>query len=153
MESSKGSLRFDEFPTSMKPRNPEGSRATRLLALKTQDRQSLDAGLTRRTGTQGLRRLRFPFFTSQCQRAVEGRPQGHTSEPPMEANPPPRVNDSRSVSRVETRSSPASVRWIARSRNVPQEVGTTRAKRLCKRGLSPCQGLGNRMNRPKCFSP
>jgi len=32
MESSRGSLRFDEFPTSMKRRNPFGSRATRLLA-------------------------------------------------------------------------------------------------------------------------
>jgi len=49
-------------------------------------------------------------------------------EPPMEANPPSGVNDSRSV----PRRTQALLRFcprIARSRIVPQEVGTTRAKR------------------------
>ena len=71
MESSKGSLRFDEFPTNMKRRNPLGLRATRLLAYENaRPSESRCQPLLKRAGTQGLRRLRFPFFVSQCQRAV-----------------------------------------------------------------------------------
>jgi hypothetical protein len=97
--SSKGSLRFDEFPTNMKRRNPFGiTRNTPIGFLKTQDRQSLDARPPKRTSTQGLRRLRFPFFILQCQRAG-GHEANPIPEPPMEANPPLGVNDSRSSSR------------------------------------------------------
>ena len=101
-ESSKGSLRFDEFPTNMKRRNPFGLRATRLLAYE--NARPSESRLPARLGadTQGLRRLRFPFFTSQCQRAGGRAAKSHTPEPSMEANPPSRVNDSRSVSRGDS---------------------------------------------------
>jgi hypothetical protein len=68
--------------------------------MKTQDRQSLVANLLReKAGTQGLRRPRFPFFQSQCQRAG-GNWQMPPPEPPMEANLPSGVNDRRSVTRA-----------------------------------------------------
>jgi len=96
MESSRWSLRFDEFPTSMKPRHRRW-RATRLLASwKTQDRQSLDAGPKRnrhaRTPPSAFPFLRITMSKSrwQCSRS-------HTPEPPMEAKPPLGVNDSRGV--------------------------------------------------------
>jgi hypothetical protein len=69
--------------------------------MKTQDRQSLVARPFYGTNTQGLRRLRFPFFKSQCQRAGGREAKCHTPEPPMEANPPSGVNDSRSVPRED----------------------------------------------------
>ena len=110
MESSRGSLRFDEFPTSMKRRNPFGSRATRLLAYENARPSESRLPALKKAGTQGLRRPRFPFFQSQCQRAGGRAAVSHTPEPPMEANPPSGVNDSRSVSRDEPRSCSASVR-------------------------------------------
>ena len=50
MESSRGSLRFDEFPTNMKRRNSfaGSARNTPIGFMKTQDRQSLVASLLRR---------------------------------------------------------------------------------------------------------
>jgi hypothetical protein len=123
--SSKGSLRFDEFPTSMKATQSfSGSRATRLLASKTQDRQSLVARPVEGASSLGLRRLRFPFFKSQCQRAGGRGTSCPTPEPPMETNPPSGVNDSRSVSRRPEQTPLLSER-IARSRIVSQVMRAT----------------------------
>src|SRR5207344_1731844 len=92
--------------------------------MKTQDRQSLVARPFYGTNTQGLRRLRFPFFISQCQRAGGRAAESHTPEPPMEANPPSGVNDSRSVPRRPEQTPPLSER-IARSRLVSQVMRAT----------------------------
>src|SRR5262245_62951388 len=68
--SSKGSLRFDEFPTSMKATQSfSGSRATRLLAYENARVSESRCSPLLQGEPQGLRRLRFPFFISQCQRA------------------------------------------------------------------------------------
>jgi hypothetical protein len=142
MESSRGSLRFDEFPTNMKRRDScYGARATRLLAYENaRPSESRRQPSPVRTGTQGLRRPRFPFFVSQCQRAG-GRAAGcRIPEPLREANPPSRVNDNRSVPEKNSVLAPLLSLWIARSRLIPQDVRTTRARRLFKERLGPCQG-------------
>src|SRR5262249_20362947 len=107
--SSKGSLRFDEFPTSMKATQSfSGSRATRLLAYENARLSESRCSPLLQGEPQGLRRLRFPFFISQCQRACGRAAESHTPEPLMEANPPSGVNDSQRPEK--TRANSASVR-------------------------------------------
>jgi len=144
MESSRGSLRFDEFPTNMKRRNPFRDRAQHAYWLqKTQDRQSLICQPSLEGRPQGLRRPRFPFFISQCQRALEIAADAVSRTP----------NGSKFTIRSQrqphrllgmAQSNSAPVRRIARSRIVPQEVGATRAKHSLKIGHFACQGVGNR---------
>ena len=142
--SSKGSLRFDEFPTSMKRRNPFGSRATRLLAYEnarpSESRcQPLKRRLARkdsavRVSLSSNHNVKEP---SEARRFATSRtPDGSKSTIRSQRQPQrlPRV----------TRSNSAPVRRIARSRIVPQEVGATRAKHSSKRGPSPCQEVANR---------
>src|SRR5262245_34450003 len=137
--SSKGSLRFDEFPTSMKATQSfSGSRATRLLAYENARLSESRCSPLLQGEPQGLRRLRFPFFISQCQRAGGRAAESHTPEPPMEANPPSGVNDSRSVPRRPAQTPPLSER-IARSCLVSQVMRATRAKGPFKVGNPPCQ--------------
>src|SRR4029078_11085999 len=141
MESSRRSLRFDEFPTNMKRRDScYGARATRLLAYENaRPPESRRQPSPVRAGTQGLRRPRFPFFVSQCQRAG-GRAAGcHTPEPLREANPPSRVNDSRSVPEKDSVLASLLTVWIARSRLIPQDVQTTRARTRFKERLGACE--------------
>jgi len=72
--------------------------------------------------------------------AEQPKPHSRThngSKSPIESQRQPRCLPSR------TRAFPASVRWIARSRIVPQEVGSTRANWVSRDYAGRCQGLGN----------
>jgi hypothetical protein len=64
MESSRGSLRFDEFPTNMKRRNSfaGSARNTPIGFMKTQDRQSLVASLLREGWHARTPPSAFPFL-------------------------------------------------------------------------------------------
>ncbi len=115
------------------------ARNTPIGVLKTQDRQSLVCQPSFEGRPQGLRRPRFPFFKSQCQRAL-GRTADAASRTP---------NGSKSAIRSQrqphrrpgmARFNSAPVRRIARSRIVPQEVRATRARGSFKGGPFPCQG-------------
>jgi len=111
--------------------------------MKTQDRQSLVCQPPKKAGTQGLRRPRFPFFISQCQRAAGSAASCHLPNPRWKQIPHPESTTAVSV----PRRTQALLRFcprIARSRTVPQEVGTTRAKRSFKQRSPACQGPGNR---------
>src|SRR5262245_48547072 len=80
--SSKGSLRFDEFPTSMKATQSfSGSRATRLLAYENARVSESRCSPLLQGEPQGLRRLRFPFFIitmSKSWWARSGEPHSRT---------------------------------------------------------------------------
>ena len=126
----------------MKRRNPFGSRATRLLAYEnarpSESRCRPLTGRHARTPPSA-----FPFLHITMSKSRRERGKLPPPEPPMEANPPSGVNDSRSA----PRRTQALLRFyprIARSRTVPQEVGTTRAKDLFKQRSPACQGPGNR---------
>jgi len=103
MESSKGSLRFDEFPTSMKAtQSLEGSRATRLLAY-----ENARPSESRRQPTEMDRHARtppsaFPFLHITMSKSLESCGRLPPPEPPMEANPPSGVNDSRGKPRGDS---------------------------------------------------
>ena len=71
-------------------------------------------------------------------------------EPPMEANPPLGVNDRRSVNLSLTQALLRFCPRIARSRMIPQDEETTRAKRSFKQRTLACQGGGN-PRRPVSF--
>ncbi len=82
----------------------------------------------RGTGTQGLRRPRFPFFVLQCQRAVERAVE--TTLPNPQWNQKACWESTTAGDRPgseKTRGIPRNCQWVARSRIVPQEVGATRA--------------------------
>src|ERR1051326_9417148 len=100
MESSRGSLRFDEFPTSMKRRNPFGSRATRLLAYENArpSESRLPALLQGPARKDSAVRVSLSSYhnVKEPSRSRQMPPP----EPPMDANPTSGVNDSRSVSRA-----------------------------------------------------
>jgi len=143
MESSRGSLRFDEFPTSMKRRNPFGSRATRLLAYENArpSESRLPALLQRparkdsavRVSLSSYHNVKEPSGHGRCRLPNPRWKQIHHQESTTAAASP--ESDS-----VKLRS----CQRIARSRIVPQEVGATRAKHSSKRGPSPCQEVANR---------
>ena len=138
--SSKGSLRFDEFPTSMKATQSfSGSRATRVLAYENARLSESRCSPLLQGEPQGLRRLRFPFFISQCQRAGGRAAESHTPEPPMEANPPSGVNDSRSFSRRSEQTAPLSER-IPRSRLAAQVMRATARRCDLRLGIRLVKG-------------
>jgi hypothetical protein len=111
--------------------------------MKTQDRQSLDAGLRRGPARKDSAvRVSLSSYHN-VKEPVEEQPKPHSrthngSKSPIESQRQPRCLPRR------TRSSPASVRWIARSRTVPQEVGSTRAKWLFRDYAPYCQAPGGR---------
>jgi hypothetical protein len=144
MESSRGSLRFDEFPTSMKAtqslwiaRNtPIGFRKRKTV------RVSFASPLARagrkdsavRVSLSSYHNVKEPSRPRQID-AGSRTPNGSKSSIGSQRQPQrlPRV----------TRSNSAPVRRIARPHMVPQEVGATRAKSSFKSGPFPCQGAGN----------
>jgi hypothetical protein len=77
--------------------------------MKTQDRQSLVARPFYGTNTQGLRRLRFPFFISQCQRAGRREAKAPLPNPRWKQIPHPE-STTVEASLEKTRASSASVR-------------------------------------------
>ena len=142
-ESSKGSLRFDEFPTSMKRRNPFGSRATRLLAYENaRPSESRCQPCDRPARKDSAVRVSLSSYHNV--KEPPGVWQVATSRTPDGSKSP--IRSQRQPMRLPRRIS-GLLRFcprIARSRIVPQEVGTTRAKRSFKEPLPQCQGLGNR---------
>jgi len=99
----------------------------------------------RGTGTQGLRRPRFPFFVLQCQRAVERVVE--TTLPNPQWNQKARWESTTAEDRPgseKTRGIPRNCQWVARSRIVPQEVGATRAEGVFRVWSGQCQWTKNR---------
>ena len=93
----------------MKRRNPFGLRATRLLAYENARPSETRCSPLCRTNTQGLRRLRFPFFISQCQRA-SGREAGASLPNPRWKQIPHLESMTAGASLEKVRANSASVR-------------------------------------------
>ena len=125
MESSRGSLRFDEFPTSMKRR-----KSRRICVQhaywhfrKHRYRQSLDADPPKRGRHARTPPPAFPFLQITMSKSRGSAAKATLPNPRWKQIPHGESNDSRDDFPSRTRSSPASVRWIARSCLVPQENG------------------------------
>ncbi len=150
MESSEGSLRFDEFPTNMKRRTPFGERATRLLAYEnarpSESRCRPLRGRHARTPPSA-----FPFLhITMSKSRSTARPTATLPNPRWKQIP----HLESTTAGYRPRRTQALIRFcprIARSRIVPQEVGTTRAKPSFRQRPLPCQGAGNRGGRPGTF--
>jgi hypothetical protein len=105
--SSRGSLRFDEFPTSMKPRKSRricAQHAYWLLEKRKTVRVSTPASEEDRHARTPP--SAFPFLHITMSKSRWKSSRSHTPEPTMEANLPLRVNDSRGVSREELGQAP-----------------------------------------------
>ena len=110
--------------------------------MKTQDRQSLVANPLARTGTQGLRRPRFPFFVSQCQRA--GGRAAETTLPNPQWKQILHLESTTAEASPET--VPVKLRFCPKNRAAalnPARLRAARALVRCKHPLSPCQGAAN----------
>ena len=136
----------------MKPHHSKVACNTPIGFLKTQDRQSLDAGPKRdrhaRTPPSA-----FPFLHITMSKSQWKSSRNHTPEPPMEAEPPLGVNDSGGASGSrEPGGNPASVRWVAQPCIIPPEVGTFCAGQVFRVCPHECQ-WGKRFLGRFCFSP
>ena len=126
----------------MKRRNPFGSRATRLLAYEnarpSESRCRPLTGRHARTPPSA-----FPFLHITMSKSRSGCGRCHLPNPRWKQIP--HQESTTAAASPETNS--GLLRFcprIARSRIVPQEVGTTRAKSSFKEPPPQCQGLGNR---------
>src|SRR5262249_13192051 len=143
MESSRGSLRFDEFPTSMSDATPfeKGARATRLLAYEnarpSESRRQplLLEGRHARTPPSAFPFLRITM--SKSRRACGLVPHSRTFDGSKSS-----IKSQRQAQRSRERlgASLASVCGSRGSRLISQDVRTTRASRSFKCRLGPCQG-------------
>ena len=124
----------------MKPRNPEGPRATRLLAYENARPSESRLPIPVTGSARKDSAVRVSLSSNHNVKEPVGRGRLPPPEPPMEANPPSGVNDSRSVSPRSPGSCSASVRRIARSRIISQDERTTRANGLSKEQPPTCQG-------------
>lgn len=147
---SKGSLRFDEFPTNMKRRTPFGGRATRLLAYENA-RPSESRRRPLRSRHARTPPSAFPFLhITMSKSRSNARPRATCPNPRWKQIP--HLESTTAGNRP--RRAQVLIRFcprIARSRIVPQEVGTTRAKPSFRQWPMPCQGAGNRDGRPRIF--
>jgi hypothetical protein len=142
MESSRGSLRFDEFPTNMKRRKSfEKDRAQHAYWLtKTQDRQSLVASPLSRSRLARTPPSAFPFLRitmSKSRWACGWVPHSRTFDGSKSS-----IKSQRQPQRSRERLGAcfASVCGSRGSRLIPQDVQTTRARRSFKERVGACQG-------------
>ena len=138
--SSKGSLRFDEFPTSMKATQSfSGSRATRLLAYENARPSESRCSPFLRDEHARTPPPAFPFLQitmSKSRWACSGEP--HSRTPDGSKSPIWSQRQSKRPSRRPEQAPPLSER-ITRSRLVPQVLRATRAKCVDKCRRFRCQ--------------
>ena len=142
MESSKGSLRFDEFPTSMSDATPS-KRSARNTPIGLRKRKTVRVSLP--ASLQEGRHARtppsaFPFLRitmSKSRRACGLVPHSRTFDGSKSS-----IKSQRQAQRSRERlgASLASVCGSRGSRLIPQDVRTTRASGSFKCRLGACQG-------------
>ena len=143
MESSRGSLRFDEFPTSMSDaRSFWGIRVQHAYWLRKRKTVRVSSPAPKKPARKDSAVCVSLSSYHNVKEPVGGR-RMPPPEPPMEANPPLGVNDRRSVNPSLAQALLRFCPRIARSRIVPQDEETTRAKRSFKQPALACQGPGN----------
>ena len=138
--SSKGSLRFDEFPTSMKTtQSLSGSRATRLLAYENARPSESRCSPFLRDEHARTPPPAFPFLQITMSKSRwAGSEVPHSRTPDGSKSPTWSQRQSKRPSRRPEQAPPLSER-IARSRLVPQVLRATRAKCVDKCRCFRCQ--------------
>ena len=149
-ESFQGVAAFDEFPTNVARRKSVRSARNTPIGLKTQTTVRVSSPAPKKPARKdsaacvslsSYHNVKEPF-ESAAKRRNSRTPDG--SKSPIRSQRQPQSPE---PAQVLLRFCPR----IARSRIVPQEVGTTRAKGSFKQRPPPCQGADNRNGCPCIF--